>query len=120
MGKLIFHGLDEEGNQVYTIGRGSSKAVIPAMRGVLELFEKNGKLQEKVIFSNTSPTVPMAMTFGGLFSRRLKIDLIGVPLLVLGAQQAYRDIIKLVQQTKDRSKTTSSVIEVLDNNFIKK
>ena len=32
MGKLIFHGLDEEGHQVYTIGRGSSKAVIPAMR----------------------------------------------------------------------------------------
>lgn len=120
MGKLIFHGLDEEGHQVYTIGRGSSKAVIPAMLGVFELFEKNGKLQGKVIFSNTSPTVPIAMTFGGLFSRRLKIDPIGVPLLVLGAQQAYRDIIKLVQQTKDRSKTTSSVIEVLDNNFIKK
>lgn len=57
------------------------------------------------------------MTFGGLFSRRLKIDPIGVPLLVLGAQQAYQDIIKLVQQTKNHAKTTSSMIEVLDNGF---
>lgn len=50
MGKLIFHGLDEEGNQVYTIGRGSSKAVIPAMRGVLELFEKTGNFRRKSFF----------------------------------------------------------------------
>ena len=71
MGKLIFHGLDEEGNQVYTIGRGSSKAVIPAMRGVLELFEKNGKLQEKVIFSNTSrcaPSTSKGTPIGSIFS----------------------------------------------------
>lgn len=118
MGKLIFHGLDEEGSEVYTIGRGSSKAVIPAMRCVLERFEKNEMLDEKVIFSNTSPTVPLAMTFGGLFSRRLKIDPLGVPLLVLGSQQAYKDIIKLVERTKAHAKTTSSLIEVLDNGFM--
>ncbi|ASB88563.1 hypothetical protein S101395_02055 [Bacillus sonorensis] len=117
MGKLIFHGLDEEGHKVYTIGRGSSKAVIPAMRGVLELFEKNGTLHEKVVFSNTSPTVPLAMTFGGLFSRRLKIDPIGVPLLVLGSRQASQNIIKLVERTKKHAKMTSSMIEVLDNGF---
>ncbi|MFN2745456.1 MULTISPECIES: DUF3189 family protein [Bacillus] len=118
MGKLIYHGLDEEGSKVYTIGRGSSKAVIPAMRGVLELFENSGMLSEKVIFSNTSPTVPLAMTFGGLFSRRLKIDPLGVPLLVLGSQQAYQDIIQLVERTKKHAKTTSSFIDVLDNGFL--
>lgn len=117
MGKLVFHGLDEEGSKVYTIGRGSSKAVIPAMLGILEMFEKNGTLNDRVIFSNTSPTVPVAMTFGGLFSRRLKIDFIGVPLLVLGAQQSYQNVIKLVERTKNHAKMTSSLIEVLDNGF---
>ena len=31
-GKLIFHGIDEDGNSVYTIGRKSSKLVVPALK----------------------------------------------------------------------------------------
>jgi hypothetical protein len=117
MGKLFFHGNDEEGNKVYTLGRGSSKVIVPAMYSVFELFNDTGKLDEKIIFSNTSPTVPLAMTFGGLFSRRLKIHFIGVPLLILGAKKAHKDIIKLVQHTKDMGKASTSKIEILDNAF---
>ena len=32
MGKIIFHGIDENGNPVYTIGCGASKVVVPAMK----------------------------------------------------------------------------------------
>jgi hypothetical protein len=117
MGKLFFHGIDEEGNKVFTLGRGSSKVVVPAMYSVWELVADIGKLDEKVIFSNTSPTVPLAMTFGGLFSRRLKIHFIGVPLLIMGAKKAHKDIIKLVQNTKNMGKASTSKIEILDNAF---
>lgn len=82
MGKIIFHGLDENGNPVYTIGCGASKVVVPAMKHLGEILQKHYESHEKIIFSNTSPTVPLPMTFGGLFSRRFHIDFIGVPLLV--------------------------------------
>lgn len=54
MGKLIFHGLDEEGHQVYTIGRGSSKAVIPAMLGVLSCLKKTENCRKKSFFKHVS------------------------------------------------------------------
>ncbi len=59
MGKLIFHGLDEEGHQVYTIGRGSSKAVIPAMLGVFELFEKTENCRKKSFFQTRLRLCPL-------------------------------------------------------------
>lgn len=119
MGKLIFHGYDEDKNEVYTLGRGSSKVVVPAMYELADLLNKKGGLQTKILFSNTSPTVPLAMTLGGFFSRRLKINVIGVPLLIIGAKQAHKKIIRLVEQTKKSAKVTASKIEVLDNSFSK-
>ncbi len=67
MGKIIFHGVDENGNPVYTIGCGASKIVVPAMKHLGEILQKHYQSHEKIIFSNTSPTVPLPMTFGGLF-----------------------------------------------------
>ena len=90
-GKLIFHGIDEDGNSVYTIGRKSSKLVVPALKNLSMLLQEKYQGQEKIIFSNTSPTVPFALTMGGLFSRGLKIDFIGVPFLIVGAKQCCLD-----------------------------
>ncbi|MDR0140201.1 DUF3189 family protein [Metabacillus idriensis] len=119
MGKLFFHGIDQDGKNVYTLGRGSSKLIVPSIQSVLEMINETGRLDEKIIFSNTSPTVPLSMTLGGLFSRRLKLDFIGVPLLVIGAKQAHDDLIKLVQHTKEQGKAAIRNIEILDNGFCK-
>lgn len=100
MGRLIFHGVDESGNKVYTIGRGTSRALIPAMRNLALELHKEFHLEEPYIFVNTSGTVPIEMTFGGFFSRGLKIDYIGVPLLALGARHTYKNIVALAQKTK--------------------
>lgn len=67
------------------------------------------------MFSNTSPTVPFAMTMGGLLSRRLKIDFIGVPLLVLGAKQCCKEVLRLVNHTKNTKKMKPGSIIVLEN-----
>ena len=92
-GKLIFHGIDEDGHSVYTIGRKSSKLVVPALKNLSMLLQEKYQGQEKIIFSNTSPTVPFALTMGGLFSRGLKIDFIGVPFLIVGAKQCCLTIL---------------------------
>lgn len=115
MGRIILHGRDEEGNKVYTIGRSRSKVLIPALKDLGLILNEGSQSTDKVIFSNASPTVPIAMTFGGLFSRRLHIDFIGVPLLIKGAQQTYHNIISLVEFTKKTAKTSEKQIEILEN-----
>lgn len=100
MGRLLYHGTDEFNNKVYTIGRGTSKALVPAMRNLtLELHQLYG-LKEAFAYVNTSGTVPPTMTMGGFFSRGLKIDVIGVPLLAIGARSTYPNIIALAKKTK--------------------
>lgn len=113
--RFIFHGKDEDGSLVYTIGRRSSKLVVPALKNLCELLQDQFQTDEKIIFSNTSPTVPFAMTMGGFFSRGLKIDFIGVPLLVTGAKKSCLNINKLVENTKKIAHSTQSKVTVIDN-----
>jgi hypothetical protein len=119
-GKLLFHGIDEEGNSVYSIGRKRDKYVVPAMRELVLLFQEKFQLNEKLVFSNTSPTVPFAMSLGGLFSRRLNIDIIGVPLLVVGAKQCCDNIYRLVENTKHVANTSyNDNVIILENEMYK-
>ena len=89
------------------------------MRDLILILEDKNQSKEKIIFSNTSPTVPIAMSLGGLFSRRLKIDFIGVPLLILGAKQSYQDILRLVEYTKQVGRSATSTVTILDNKNFK-
>lgn len=114
MGRLIFHGIDEDGNKVYTIGRGTSKALIPAMKNLTNEFHSIYSINDRYAFVNTSPTVPPSMTMGGFFSRGLKINTIGVPLLAIGAQKSYFKTVELVAKTKKLCKENSSEYLVMD------
>ncbi|RAP78457.1 DUF3189 family protein [Paenibacillus montanisoli] len=122
-GKLIYHGIDEDKNPVYTIGRKSSKLVVPALKDLTLLLQSRHQFDETIIFSNTSPTVPIVMSIGGFFSRGLKIDFIGVPLLVMGAKQCCDQIFRLVENTKQTGKTGKATngqkVIVLDNKIYK-
>lgn len=99
MGKIIYRGTDGFENKVYTMGRGTSKVLLPAFNNLLCLLKNECNLQEKIILINASPTVPPLMTAGGFFSRGLKIHFIGRPLLVLGVKQTYFNIVRLVSET---------------------
>ncbi|MDD9271586.1 DUF3189 family protein [Paenibacillus sp. GCM10023248] len=118
-GKLYFHGKDEDGNKVYTMGRGRSKILVPGIYNLIDMLIEEGVLHEKIILSNTSPTVPFSMTCGGMLSRWLKIDFIGVPLLIIGAKQAYQDIIHLVHHTKKIAKSSNTQLIMLENKEFK-
>ncbi|WP_079478587.1 DUF3189 family protein [Halobacillus salinus] len=115
-GKLIFHGTDEDDNPVYTIGRRSSKIVVPALKEMCLLLFELCDFEEKIIFSNTSPTVPFMMSIGGLLSRGLGIDSLGVPLLVKGTQKCHSLIQELVEETKRiGAEEQSEKVVVLEN-----
>ncbi|SDN35125.1 DUF3189 family protein [Bacillus sp. OK048] len=115
-GKLFFHGTDENGHSVYSIGRKRNKFAVPAMKEMTLLLLEKFHVNEKIVFSNTSPTVPIAMSLGGLFSRGLHIDFIGVPLLVMGAKQCCDTIYRLVENTKQVGNTTfNEQVIILEN-----
>ncbi|RFB18545.1 DUF3189 family protein [Bacillus sp. HNG] len=118
-GKFFLHGIDEDGHPVYSIGRKRSKFFVPALKQLSTILQERYGQKEKIIFSNTSPTVPLAMTMGGFFSRGIHIDFIGVPLLVIGAKQACDTIQHLVEHTKQTAKSSSEDIVILDNKNFK-
>jgi hypothetical protein len=99
-GHLFFKGTDHDGHDVYTIGKRSSKYVLPAMKDVSKMLLSRYDRDGKIIFSNTSPVVPPVMTAGGFFARGLGLDAIGVPLLLRGAKQCRVYLEKLVEETK--------------------
>jgi hypothetical protein len=101
MGRLIFQGSDPEGNRIYTIGRGTSRALVPAMINLVITLGRDKGPMEKFLFINCSPTVHPLMTVGGFFSRGLHIDPVGVPQLVKGACLTYYNITKLVEKTME-------------------
>ena len=114
-GRIIYRGTDEDGNKVYTVGRGISKVLIPGFKNLITILNDECSLNEKIIFSNMSPTVPLVMTIGGFMSRALKINFIGVPLLVIGAKQAYNQIVNIVNYTKESAKKLEQSVLVLSN-----
>ncbi|MFZ5643735.1 MAG: DUF3189 family protein [Bacillota bacterium] len=116
MGRIIFRGTDEEGNKVFSVGRGTSKVVVPCMKNLITILNREYGFNEKVIFSNMTPTVSFPMTVGGFLSRGLGIDSIGVPLLLMGVQQAYSKVIKVVKHTKESAKKMNGPVLVLMNN----
>ena len=104
-GRLIFHGIDEFGNEVYSIGRGRSKAVIPAMEGLAKELGRRHNNDEGFIFINCSSSVVFPLTVGGLFSRWLKLGMFGDPFVFAGSKASYPKIAKLVERTKEICKS---------------
>jgi hypothetical protein len=115
MGKLIYRGTDDEDNKIFSLGRGTSKVLIPCLENLIKILHNDCGLKEKIVMSNMSPAVPIAMTFGGFFSRGLGLHFIGVPLLVIGAKQTYKHIVELVEKTKEAARTLNEVVLVLNN-----
>lgn len=114
-GIFIFHGLDDLGNHVYTVGRRSSDIAVTAMVNLSKILNEECHLNQKVIFSNTSPTVSIPMTIGGFLSRVLKLDFLGVPFLIWGAKISYKDIVQLVEHTKEVASNVNDLVINLDN-----
>lgn len=118
-GKFFYHGKDEDGNKVFTIGRGNSKILVPALYNFFKLVDEETPINEKIIFSTTCNTIPLSMAIGGFTSVRLRFHLVGVPLLILGTRQTYKNIIEIVEYTKKVGKSSKNKVELLENLCLK-
>ncbi len=113
-GKFYYHGKDEEGNKVFTIGRGNSKILVPSLCNFFNLLDEEIHLDERIIFSTTGYAIPMSMAFGGFTCVRLRMNCIGLPFLMLGTRQCYKNIVKIVEMTKEVGKNSTNKIEMLE------
>lgn len=114
-GRMIFRGTDEDGNRVYSIGRGPSKLIIPCLVNVINVLCCEHGFREQVVFSNMSPAVNLPMQIGGFVSRRLGMTSVGAPFLAIGAQKAHQRILDIVAQTKESARRMNEHVLVLDN-----
>lgn len=98
MGRLIFHGIDEFGNRVYTLSRLYYKhPVTNAIRSIPQMI---GIDENEILLADTSPTVNFLMKVGGGSSRKLRFVSFGRPIVAYGTMKAYGDIVDVVNKVK--------------------
>jgi hypothetical protein len=97
-GRLIFHGIDEYGNKIYTLSRlYYSHPMTNAIKSIPNMI---GIYEGEIELVDTSPTVNFIMKLGGGSSRKLKMVAFGRPMVAYGVTKAYSDIVALVSKTK--------------------
>ncbi len=91
-------GVDEQGNQVYSMGcRNAFTIINNSLLGIMEIFKLN---PQELYFVDTLSCVNNEMRVGGFLSRQLGITGIGRPLVIKGSQKAFNDLVKLVEDVK--------------------
>lgn len=98
-GRLFYHGTDEFGNLIYTMGRGRHYKIIECFFQSMEntFFYK---LIDDIVFIDTLPYVNIKMRIGGFLSRRLKFISLGRKLTALGTLE----ILPLLKEVVIRAK----------------
>ena len=99
-GRIIHRGIDEYGNNIYTLSRQfSGSLIIRALSDLSVILSGN---ENSVIFVNVSPAVNTSMKIGGFLSRRLHLIWPGRPIVLWGSRRAYMDIVNIVRDIKEK------------------
>ncbi|SHK05839.1 DUF3189 family protein [Paramaledivibacter caminithermalis] len=97
-GRLIYRGIDDKGNSIYTLGRKYiSHLILPVILDTWKIFNQS---PNNLILINTQPCVNGFMKFGGYLSRNLKLTKIGRPIVAKGTLYSYKNIANIVKDTK--------------------
>ncbi len=98
-GRIIHRGIDEYGNNIYTLSRQFTGSIM--IRALKDLCIILTGSENHVIFINASTAVNNTMKIGGFLSRRLNMIAIGRPIVLKGCSKAYMDIAAIVTKTKE-------------------
>ncbi len=99
-GCIIHRGIDEYGNNIYTLSRQfSGKIIIKALKDLCIILAGS---ENRVLFINASTAVNTTMKIGGFLSRRVNMVAIGRPIVLRGSRRAYMDIVGIVNKTKSK------------------
>ena len=99
-GRIIHRGIDEYGNNIYTLSRQFSGSLIIRALGDLSVILTGN--ENNVIFVNVSPAVNASMKIGGFLSRRLRLIWPGRPIVLWGSRRAYMDFVNIVRDIKEK------------------
>lgn len=98
IGRLIHQGIDEYGNNVYTLSRLYYEYIVKnAINSIPSML---GLKENEIVLADTSPTVNFLMKLGGGASRKLRFVSFGRPIVGYGTMKAYEDIVALVNKVK--------------------
>ncbi|SKC83471.1 DUF3189 family protein [Maledivibacter halophilus] len=97
-GRLIFHGIDEYKNKVYTLSRLYYEH--PITNALMSIPSMIGIDEREIMLVDTSPSVNFIMKLGGGSSRKLKMVTFGRPIVAYGITKTYGNIVDLVTKTK--------------------
>ena len=96
IGKIVFMGKDDLGNEVYVVGRQSRpKLLYNVTEGLVRLFDIDpGSLMLVDVFS----FVNSSMRAGGFMSRRMGLVGLGRPIVTWGTLKNYKSIVAVVEK----------------------
>ncbi|NMB24139.1 MAG: DUF3189 family protein [Firmicutes bacterium] len=97
-GRVFPVGVDEYGNEIFVLGRGSR--ALPIEQAVKSGFILAGADPRQLLFVNSLRAVNWEMRIGGFLSRRLRLVALGRPLVTRGARRAYPRLVEIVNETK--------------------
>jgi hypothetical protein len=97
-GCLIFMGRDNDGHEVFVLGRGPSAVTVE--RAIASGIALTGAEMPSLRFFETLPTVNWWMRVGGYLSRHLGWVKLGRPLVVYGTRKAFPQLVQLVDQVR--------------------
>lgn len=98
-GCIHYMGRDDMGNEVYVLGKKSlGDRFNNVLMGVAEILDK----EDQLMAVNVMKHVNWSMKIGGFTSRRIKIPLLGRPVVIWGTRKAFGHMIRLVDTTRLR------------------
>lgn len=96
-GKLFRAGIDNEGNEVFTMGRRNSTTLV--IKLLREFTRLNGGDPDAYYFVNCVQLLNPFMVTGGYSSRALNWVRIGRPIVTFGTILSFPILVKIVQRT---------------------
>ncbi|MDI9448851.1 MAG: DUF3189 family protein [Pelotomaculaceae bacterium] len=97
-GHFFFMGKDQAGHEVFLTARRSRPGVLENIfTGLAEIF---GIPEDDYYLVNVMGEVNLTMKLGGFLSRRWGAVRVGRPIVAMGTQAAYLQLVKLVQRVK--------------------
>jgi len=99
-GSIRYMGTDEFGHEVYVLGKKSlGDRYSSILMGVAQLLQR----QDQLLLVNCTGVLNWSMKLGGFTSRRMRLVSIGRPVVSWGTQQAFRQLVNLVETARLRA-----------------
>ncbi len=99
-GSIRFMGIDEDGNQVFVLGKKNvGDRYNNVLLGIADILGK----KDQLIMVDCMSRVNLIMKLGGFTSRRIGWVAVGRPVLSRGTRRAFLDLVNLVEITRLRA-----------------